>query len=123
MSNRENILVLSNSNWNIINFRRSFISFLQGENKIFVVSFLGQEKISIAGIEFVDLPNLKRNAIPIYDLYLYIIRLFDIIKKNDITRIYIFTFYFSSINNISERNNYFKWFFLLSAQINSVIFM
>ena len=97
MSKRENILVLSNSNWNIKNFRHSFISSLQGENKIFVGSFVGQEKISIPEVEFVDLPNLKRNTIPIYGLFLFIARILEVIKKNDINRIYVFTFYFSAI--------------------------
>lgn len=97
MKSQETVLVLSNSNWNIANFRRSFISFLQGDYKVCVGSFQGQERIDIEGVNFVELPNIKRNSVSIKNAWLYILGLIKIVRTNEISRIYVFTFYLSSL--------------------------
>ena len=97
LSRQETILVLSNSNWNISNFRSSFISFLREENKTYVASFKGQSKINLDGISFVELPDLKRNTLSIKSAMMFIGSLSKIVAGNDITRIYVFTFYLSAL--------------------------
>lgn len=96
--NQENILVLSNSNWNIINFRRSFISHLQKKNNVYVGCFLNQEKIEIEGVNFVELKDLSRNKISIKEMFSYIKSLLEIVRKHNITSIYVFTFYLSALS-------------------------
>ena len=96
----ESILVLSNSNWNISNFRKSFISSLRGLNRVYVGSFRGQERISIEGVEFIELPNLKRNSLSMIGPILYLRRLITVVNKSHISRIYVFTFYLSVLSII-----------------------
>ena len=100
LSRQDTILVLSNSNWNISNFRRSFISFLQKENKTYVATYRGQNRINFDGVSFVELPDLKRNSLSIKAASIYISSLLKIIDGKDISRIYVFTFYLSALTLI-----------------------
>jgi glycosyltransferase involved in cell wall biosynthesis len=99
-SHQENILILSNSNWNTINFRKSFISHLQKKGNVYVGCYLNQEKIEIEGVNFVEFNNLSRNTISIKEMLSYIKSLLRVIKNNDITSIYVFTFYLSALSLI-----------------------
>ena len=101
LKSREQVnLVLSNSNWNINNFRCSFIEFLSEKGKTYTGSFSNQGDINISKEQIIELPGLRRNSISLTECFQYLRALNSVIINKEITNVYVFTFYMSALCSI-----------------------
>lgn len=112
-----NILVVSNSNWNLFNFRYDFLASLSKEHKVYVL-LSRKDKYYRLGNNITELfiDGLDRNSIKPIQISRYLAQTRKLIKKHNIEIIYSFTFYMSVLSCLSAIS-YFK----LKVKLYSII--
>lgn len=93
-----NILVISNSNWNILNFRKSFINDLEKKNQVYVLNFINDSvQIEKEFKNKINVTGITRNKINALEIFNFVRTVKKIIRENDINVLYSFTFNISVI--------------------------
>lgn len=97
-----NILVVSNSNWNLFNFRYDFLAHLSREHNVYVLISRKDKYYNLGeSVREIFVDGLDRNKIQPVQIYRYLLQTRKLINKHDIDLVYTFTFYMSVLSCLS----------------------
>ena len=93
-----NILVVSNSNWNLFNFRIGFIKYLASNHNVFIILSKNESQYNFGkNITELKIDGLERNRLNIVQIIRFIYQTNAHINDEDIDVVFSFTFYISSL--------------------------